>query len=153
MPTKQLLKDMKQNSLDYLYAILCLVITHTEKELTLWSWVSLEMPQVVQPLGSFPAFYGTRRFITAFTRALPQDLSWGRQIQSTPPNPISKRFIIMLPIHLHVVLPSGLFPSKLAKRSFLCIQIYWALRVSESNDNSLLCLLSFHYVIHEKLYW
>jgi hypothetical protein len=27
-------------------------------------------PQVVQPLGSVPAFYGTRRFITEFTRAL-----------------------------------------------------------------------------------
>jgi hypothetical protein len=28
-------------------------------------------PQVVQPLGSFPAFYGTRRFITAFTSPPP----------------------------------------------------------------------------------
>jgi hypothetical protein len=32
-------------------------------------------PQVVQPLRSFPAFYGTRRFITAFTRTLHQYLS------------------------------------------------------------------------------
>jgi hypothetical protein len=38
--------------------------------LTLWSWVPLERPQVVQPLGSFPAVYGTRKFITEFTRAL-----------------------------------------------------------------------------------
>jgi hypothetical protein len=30
----------------------------------------LERPQLVQPLGRFPAFYGTRRFITEFTRAL-----------------------------------------------------------------------------------
>jgi hypothetical protein len=30
----------------------------------------LERPQVVQPLGSFPAFYGTLRFSTAYTRAL-----------------------------------------------------------------------------------
>jgi hypothetical protein len=28
-------------------------------------------PSVVQPLGSFPAFYGTRRFIAALTRAVP----------------------------------------------------------------------------------
>jgi hypothetical protein len=27
----------------------------------------LERPQVVQPLGRFPVFYGTRRFITEFT--------------------------------------------------------------------------------------
>jgi hypothetical protein len=38
--------------------------------LTLWSWVPLERPQVVQPLGRFPAFYGTRRFITESTIAL-----------------------------------------------------------------------------------
>jgi hypothetical protein len=29
-----------------------------------------ESPKVVKPLHSFPAFYGTRRFITAFTTAL-----------------------------------------------------------------------------------
>jgi hypothetical protein len=38
--------------------------------LTLWSLAPLERPQVVQPLSSFPAFYGMQRFITAFTRAL-----------------------------------------------------------------------------------
>jgi hypothetical protein len=37
--------------------------------LTMWSWEPLERPQVVQPLSSFPAFYGTWRFIAAFTRA------------------------------------------------------------------------------------
>jgi hypothetical protein len=33
------------------------------------SWALLEKPQIVQPLKNFPAFYGTRRFITVFTRA------------------------------------------------------------------------------------
>jgi hypothetical protein len=37
---------------------------------TVWSRVLLERPAVVRPLDSFPAFYGTRRFIAAFTRAL-----------------------------------------------------------------------------------
>jgi hypothetical protein len=65
----------------------------------------------VQPLGSFPAFYGTRRFITDFTRAQHLYLSWARPIQSTTLNPISKRSILMLSIHLRLGLPSGLFRS------------------------------------------
>jgi hypothetical protein len=35
-----------------------------------WSWALLEKLPIVQPLKNFRAFYGTRRFITAFTRAL-----------------------------------------------------------------------------------
>jgi hypothetical protein len=35
------------------------------------SWALLEKPPIMQPLKNFPAFYGTRRFITVFTRALP----------------------------------------------------------------------------------
>jgi hypothetical protein len=35
----------------------------------------LEKLPIVQPLKNFPAFYGTRRFITAFTRALHWSLS------------------------------------------------------------------------------
>jgi hypothetical protein len=65
----------------------------------------------VQPLGSFPAFYGIRRFITEFTRALQLYLSWARPIQSTTLNSNSKRSILMLSIHLRLCLPSGLFPS------------------------------------------
>jgi hypothetical protein len=43
-----------------------------------WSWALLEKLPVVQPLKNFPAFYWTRRFITAFTRALQWSLSWTR---------------------------------------------------------------------------
>jgi hypothetical protein len=38
-----------------------------QKLLTPWSWSLLERPPVVKPLENFPAFYGTWRFITAFT--------------------------------------------------------------------------------------
>jgi hypothetical protein len=31
------------------------------------SWALLEESPILQPLGNFPAFYGTRRFITVFT--------------------------------------------------------------------------------------
>jgi hypothetical protein len=34
------------------------------------SWALLEKPPIVQPLKNFPAFYGTRRFITMFTRTI-----------------------------------------------------------------------------------
>jgi hypothetical protein len=43
-----------------------------------WSWTLLDKLPIVQPLKNFPAFYGTRRFITAFTRALHWSLSWAR---------------------------------------------------------------------------
>jgi hypothetical protein len=35
-----------------------------------WSRALLEKPPIVQQLKNFPAFYGTRRYITVFTRAL-----------------------------------------------------------------------------------
>jgi hypothetical protein len=44
-------------------------------EPTPWSWAILEKPPVVQLLKNIPTFYGTRRFITVFTRALHWSLS------------------------------------------------------------------------------
>jgi hypothetical protein len=35
-----------------------------------WSWALLEKPPIVLLLKHFPTFYGTRRFITVFTRAI-----------------------------------------------------------------------------------
>jgi hypothetical protein len=49
-----------------------------------------------QLLKNFPAFYGTRRFITVYTRALHWSLSWARYIQSIASHPISRR-----PTRLH----------------------------------------------------
>jgi len=40
-------------------------------------------PVVTKLDRKFPAFYGTRRFITAFTRVRHCSLSWARWIQST----------------------------------------------------------------------
>ena len=47
----------------------------------------------------FPAFYGTRRFITAFTNARHLSLSWASLIQSMLPHP---------KIHLNIIVPSTL---------------------------------------------
>jgi hypothetical protein len=59
----------------------------------------------------FPEFYGTRKFITVFTRTLHWSLSWARSIQSILSRPISLRYILILSTHLCLVLPNGLFPS------------------------------------------
>jgi hypothetical protein len=76
-----------------------------------WSWALLEKPSIVQPLKNFPAFYGTRRFITGFTKALHWSLPWVSSIHSIPPHPISLRSILIFSTQLCVGLPSGLFPS------------------------------------------
>jgi len=47
----------------------------------------------------FPAFYGTRKFITAFTNARHLSLTWARSIQSLPPSHFLK-------IHLTIIFPS-----------------------------------------------
>jgi len=58
-----------------------------------------------------PAFYGTRRFITAFTSARHLSLSLANSIQSIPPPSTSWRSILILSSHLRRGLPSCLFPS------------------------------------------
>jgi hypothetical protein len=65
----------------------------------LWSWALLEEPPSVLLLSNFPAFYGTRRFITLFTRALYWSLFWARSIQFMPSHPISLRSILILLTH------------------------------------------------------
>ena len=59
----------------------------TEDILTSWNTVLLEKligPQLVK---KFPAMYGTRRFITEFTRGRHLSLSQARLIRSMPPPP------------------------------------------------------------------
>ena len=65
----------------------------------------------LQLVKKFPAFHGTRRFITALTSIRHLSLSWGSPIQSTCPHPTSWRSILILSTHLRLGLPSGLFPS------------------------------------------
>ena len=65
-----------------------MLILHTYFLLTPWSGVLLEKLTGSQLVKKFPAFYGTRLFITAFTSArhlLPPRVS---SIQSIPPHPL-----------------------------------------------------------------
>ena len=65
----------------------------------------------LQLVKKFPAFHGTRRFITALTSVRQLSLSWTSTTQSICPHPTSWRSILILSTHLRLGLPSGLFPS------------------------------------------
>ena len=73
--------------------------------------VLLEKLTGLQLVKKFPAFHGTRRFITAFTSVRQLSITWASPIQSTYPHPTSRRSIIILSTHLRLGLPSGLLPS------------------------------------------
>ena len=79
--------------------------------LTPWCRVLLEKLTGLQLGKKFPAFHGTRRFITALTSVRHPSLSWASPIQSIYPHPTSRRSILILSTHLRLGLPSGLFPS------------------------------------------
>ena len=70
-----------------------------------------------QLVKKFPALYGTRRFITAFTSARHLSLSWASSIQSITSSPTSWRSILILSSHLHLGLPSGLCSSGLPTKT------------------------------------
>jgi hypothetical protein len=85
--------------------------------LTPWSRVLLEKLTGSQLVKKFPAFYGTRNVITAFTNARHLSLFWARPIQSMPPLPTSWRSILILFSHLRLVHPSGPFPSAILMKT------------------------------------
>ena len=66
--------------------------------LTPWSRVLLEKLTGFLLVKKFPAFYGTRRFIAAFTSARHLSLSWASSIQSITPHPTSWRSILISPV-------------------------------------------------------
>ena len=81
----------------------CSVLTYL---LTPCCRVLLEQLTGLQLVKKFPAFHGTRRFITALTNVRQLSLSWVSPVQ-----PTSWRSILILSTHLCLGLPSGLFPS------------------------------------------
>jgi hypothetical protein len=83
-----------------------------------WCRVLLEQLAGLQLVKKFPAFYRTRRFITALTSPYHPSLSWVSPIQSINPHPTSWRSILILSIHLHLGLPSGILFSAFQTKKF-----------------------------------
>jgi hypothetical protein len=84
------------------------------------SWALLEKLPVVELLENFPAFYGTRRFITASTWALHRSLSWARSIQSLPSHPTPLQNFTLSSIryiYTHAILRS-FWPMEIIQCSF-----------------------------------
>ena len=73
---------------------------------TPWCRVLIEELTGLQLVKKFPAFHGTRKFITALTSVRQLSLSWANTIQSIYPHPTSWRSILILSTHLRLGLPS-----------------------------------------------
>ena len=85
--------------------------------LTPHSTVFLTKLNGLQLVKKFPAFYGTRRFITAFTSSRQLSLSRANSIQSIPPQATSWWPNLILSSQLRLGLPSGLFLSGLPTKT------------------------------------
>ena len=79
--------------------------------LTPWSRVLLKKLTGLQLVKKFPAYYRTRKFLTALTSERHLPLSWASSTQSTHPHSTSRRSILILSSHLRLGLPSFLLPS------------------------------------------
>ena len=73
---------------------------------TPWCRVFPEKLTGLQLVKKFPAFYGTRRFITALTSVRHLSLSWASPIQFIYQHPTSWRSILILSTHLRLGLPT-----------------------------------------------
>jgi hypothetical protein len=97
--------------------------------LTPWSTVLLVKLTGLQLVKKFPAFNGTRRFITANTSVHHLSLSRASSIQSIPPNPTSWVSALKLSYHLHLGLRKSLFPSGVPTKTLYRPLLLYALRV------------------------
>ena len=70
--------------------------------LTPWCRILLEKLTGLQLVKKFPAFHGTRRFITTLISVRHLSLSWASPIQSIYPHPTSCRSILILSTHLRL---------------------------------------------------
>ena len=105
------------NLVDYWKLLPTITLNNITYLLTPWCRVLLEKLTGLQLVKKFPAFYGTRRFITAFASSRHPSLSWTSPIQSTCPQHTSWRSILILSTHLRLGLPNVLFPSGFPTRT------------------------------------
>lgn len=106
--------NLEDLDLGYIFVLNALKFGEHETKLITLSRVVLEKLILRQLTLKFIARYGTRQFITVFSRASPHlFLSWARTIQSMcHTHPISWRSVLRKTIlFLRLSLSSGLFPS------------------------------------------
>ena len=125
--------------------------------LTPWSGVLLEKLTYSQLVKKFPAFYGTRMFISAFISARHISLSWARSIQSTSPHPTSWRSILMCSATVRLGIPIGLYPSRFLTKT-LYAPLISPIRATCLAHLNILDLLSCHlglikYALELKWFW
>jgi len=128
------------NVTKYLYRITTIPYVITPQ-----SRVLLEKPTGFQLVKKFLAFYGTWRFITAFTSVRHQSLSWASSIQSIPPHPIFWRPILILSPIYNWVSQVVSFPQVSPPKS--CIHL-------SSPQYALHALpISFFFILSPEQYW
>ena len=91
------------------------ILTYSMEQSPSWEakWLNLQL------IKKFPAFYGTRKFITVLTSSRHPSLSSANPIQSRQPLPTSSRSILILSSHLRLGLPIGLFPSSFPNKNLV----------------------------------
>jgi len=93
------------------------ILVYIHYLLTPWCRVLLKKLTGLQVVKKFPAFHGTRKFITALTSVRQLSLSWASPIQSIHPHPTSWRSNLILSTHRRLGLPSGLLPSDFSTKT------------------------------------
>ena len=111
------ISDTKESSLNIVWKSLIAIYLLTYL-LTPRCRVLPEQLTGLQLVKKFPTFHGTPRFITALTSVRQLSVSWASPIQSIYPHPTSWKPILILSTHLHLGLPSGLFPSGFLTRPY-----------------------------------
>ena len=106
--------NLRHNSAVTLVVVTWHIFTYL---LTPWCSVLLEKLSGLQLVKKFPAFHGTRRFITALTSVRHLSLSLASPVQSIYPHPTSWRSVLILSTHLRLGLPSGFLPSGLPTKT------------------------------------
>jgi len=91
----------------YIYFVIFHLLTYL---LTPWCSVLLEKLIGLQLLKKFPAFHGTRSFITALTSVRHLSLSCASPIHTIYPHSTSCSPIVILSTHLRLGIPSVLLP-------------------------------------------
>ena len=116
--------------------VITAILTVTCYLLTPWCRVLLEKLTGLQPFKKFPAFHGTRRFITALTSVRHVSLSWASPIQSIYPHPTSWRSILILSTHLRLGLSSGSFPPVSPTRPYTPLLLTHARQMPSQSHSS-----------------